>query len=53
MNEVEAMAMDFNYLESKREFVSLFRKTTKGKNKFLVVNFSEDSIYQDSEFKPL
>ena len=53
MNEVEAMAQDFNYLESKREFVSLFRKTTKGKNKFLVVNFSEDGIYQDSEFKAL
>ena len=53
MNEVEAMAQDFNYLESKREFVSLFRKATKGKNKFLVVNFTEDSIYQDSEFKAL
>lgn len=53
MNEVEAMAQDFNYLESKKEFVSLFRKTTAGKNKFLVINFSEDSIYQDSEFKPL
>lgn len=53
MHEVEAMSMDMNYLESKREFVSLFRKTTKGKNKFLVVNFSEDGIYQDSEFRAL
>lgn len=53
MHEVEAMSMDMNYLESKREFIKMFRKTTKGKNKFLVVNFSEDGIYQDSEFKPL
>lgn len=53
MNEVDAMSQDFNYLESKKEFVSLFRKATKKKNSFLVVNFSEDGIYQDSEFRPL
>jgi len=53
MHEVEAMSMDMNYLETKREFVRMFRQTTKGKNKFLVVNFSEDGIYQDSEFRPL
>ena len=27
--------------------------TTKGRNQFLVVNFTEDAIYQNSEFKPL
>ncbi len=53
MHEVDAMSQDLNYMESKKDFISLFRKTTKGKNKFLVVNFSEDGIYQDSEFKPL
>tara|TARA_R110001632_G_scaffold59568_3_gene144759 strand:- start:1692 stop:2405 length:714 start_codon:yes stop_codon:yes gene_type:complete len=53
MNEVEAMAQDFNYLESKKEFVKLFREATKKRNSFLVVNFSEEGIYQDSEFKPL
>ena len=53
MNEVEALAQDFNYLESRRDFVKMFREATKGRNRFLVVNFSEDGIYQDSEFKPL
>ena len=53
MHEVEAMSMDMNYLETKRDFIKMFRQTTKGKNKFLVVNFSEDGIYQDSEFRPL
>jgi len=53
MNEVEAMAQDFNYLESKKEFVKLFRVATKKRNSFLVVNFSEEGIYQDSEFKAL
>ena len=53
MNEVDAIAQDFNYLESKKEFVSLFRKATKAKNSFLVVNFSEDGIYQNSEFKAI
>jgi len=53
MHEVDAMSQDLNYMDSKKEFISLFRKTTRGKNKFMVVNFSEDGIYQDSEFKPL
>ena len=53
MNEVEAMAQDFNYLDSKKDFIKLFRETTKKRNSFLVVNFSEDCIYQDSEFNPL
>jgi len=53
MHEVDAMSQDLNYMDSKKDFVSLFRKTTRGKNKFMVVNFSEDGIYQDSEFKPL
>ena len=53
MNEVEAMAQDFNYLESKKEFVKMFRNATKKRNSFLVVNFSEDGIYQDAEFRPL
>ena len=53
MHEVEAMAMDMNYLERKRDFVKMFRDATKGKNKFLVVNFTEDGIYQDSDFKAL
>ena len=53
MNEVDAMAHDFNYTDSKKSFVSLFRKATKAKNSFLVINFSNDEIYQDSEFKPI
>ena len=52
-HEVEAMSMDMNYLEKKRDFMKMFRDTTKGRNKFLVVNFSEDSIYQNSNFEPI
>jgi len=49
--EVEAMEQDLNYLDSKKQFVKMFRDTTKGKNKFMVVSFSNDEIYLDSEFK--
>jgi len=51
--EVESMSEDFNYLESKKDFVRMFRAATKEKNSFLVVNFSEDNIYMDSKFKPI
>tara|TARA_R110002096_G_scaffold38637_1_gene106567 strand:- start:1828 stop:2550 length:723 start_codon:yes stop_codon:yes gene_type:complete len=51
--EVEAMEQDMNYLDSKKEFTKMFRAATKGKNKFMVVSFSNDEIYLDSEFKPI
>lgn len=51
--EVDAMADDLNYLDSKKEFVKMFRKATKGRNQFMAVSFSNDDIYMDSEFKPI
>ena len=51
--EVESMSEDFNYLESKKSFVKMFRKVTKSRNSFLVVNFSNDDIYLDSKFEKI
>lgn len=51
--EVDAMAEDLNYLDSKKDFVKMFRSATKGKNEFMVVSFSNDDIYMDSKFKPI
>ncbi len=51
--ETDAMADDLNYLDNKKTFVKMFRKVTEGRNKFLVVNFSNDDIYMDSEFNQL
>tara|TARA_R110001606_G_scaffold201961_1_gene349973 strand:+ start:286 stop:792 length:507 start_codon:yes stop_codon:yes gene_type:complete len=51
--EVDMMADDLNYLESKKDFVSLFRKATTGRNKFMCVSFSHDHMYLDSEFKEI
>ena len=53
--ELELIADDFNYMESKKDFIKMFRKITDGRNKFLVVNFSNDQkeMYLDSEFKPI
>jgi len=51
--EVEAMEQDLNYLESKKDFIKMFRNATKGRNQFMVVSFSNDDIYLDSKFKPL
>jgi len=51
--EVDAMADDLNYLDSKKQFVQMFRKATKGRNQFMAVSFSNDDIYMDSEFKPI
>ena len=51
--ELDLMADDLNYLESKKDFIKLFRQATKGRNKFLCVSFSEDDLYLDSDFKPI
>jgi len=53
--ELELISEDMNYLENKKDFIKLFRKTTEKKNSFLVVNFTNQkaSMYMDSEFKPI
>tara|TARA_R110002072_G_scaffold248381_1_gene407403 strand:- start:35 stop:760 length:726 start_codon:yes stop_codon:yes gene_type:complete len=53
--ELELMSDDYNYLENKKEFIKIFRKTTEKKNSFMVVNFTNDKpdMYMDSEFKPI
>jgi len=53
--ELELIADDYNYLENKKDFIKLFRKTTEKKNSFMVVNFTNDKpdMYMDSEFKPI
>ena len=51
--EVDSMSEDYNYLDSRKDFVRMFRAATKDRNSFLVVNFSSDNIYLDSKFKPI
>jgi len=53
--ELELIADDFNYYDNKKDFIKLFRETTKEKNSFMVVNFSNDNcdLYMNSEFEPI
>jgi hypothetical protein len=51
--EADAISDDLNYLESKKDFIKLFRNTTKGRNKFLCVSFSQDDLYLDSFHKTI
>lgn len=54
MKEVELMADDHSFLKSKKAFMSMFRDATRGRNKFLVVDYTaQDGLYRDSEFKPI
>ena len=53
--ELDLISDDMNYLENKKDFIKLFRKTTEKKNSFMVVNFTNQKpeMYMDSEFKPI
>jgi len=55
LKELELIADDMNYLDSKRKFIKLFREATKEKHSFLVVNFSgeQDELYLNSNFEPI
>ncbi len=54
MAELEMIGESFNYLNSKRDFVNLFRRETKEPRSFLCINFTgNDGIYYDREFKPI
>ena len=55
MKELDLIAEDMNYLSSHKEFIKMFRETTKQPRSFLVVNFSNpmESLYLDTDFKPI
>ena len=53
MKELDLMAEDYNYLNSKRDFIDLFRENTNDSDGrgFLVVNFTNpDGLYMNREF---
>ena len=51
--ELDLITEDMNFLQSKREFVNVFRDTTREKNSFMVCDFTTEGFYLDSEFKPI
>ena len=54
MKEIELIASDMNFFNTKKQFVEMFRNATEGKRDFLVVNFTnDDSYYMDKNFNPI
>lgn len=54
MAELEMISESFNYLNSKKQFINLYRKHTKQPRSFLCINFTgTDGIYYDREFKSI
>ena len=54
MKEIDLIATDMNFFNTKKQFVEMFRNATEGKRDFLVVNFTnDDSYYMDKNFNPI
>jgi len=55
MKELELISEDFNYTDSKKQFIKMFRDETKKPRTFLVINFSNkpEDMYMTSEFEPI
>ena len=55
MKELDLVSDDFNYMESKKQFIKMFRKETKEPRSFMVINFSNKpaEMYLDTEFNPI
>jgi len=51
--ELDLITEDMNFLQTKKEFVNVFRDTTREKNSFMVCDFTSEGFYLDSEFKPI
>ena len=49
--QIELIEADVNFTKSKKYFMELFRELTKDKFSTFIVNFSNDTIYQDSNFE--
>ena len=55
MKELELITEDMNYMSTKKDFIKIFRETTKEPRQFMVVNFSNkpEHMYLNSEFEPI
>lgn len=54
MKELELIAEDFNYMNTKKEFISMFRRETEQPRSFLVINFSNpEGLYMNKKFKTI
>lgn len=55
MKELELISDDFNYMKTKKDFISMFRReTSRTPRSFLVINFTNpDGLYMNSDFKTI
>jgi hypothetical protein len=53
--ELEQIMLDHNFLDSKKEFIKMFRDATIERHDFLVVNYTnpKDEIYLNSKFEKI
>lgn len=48
--QIELIEADVNFMNSKKQFMELFKEITNKKFSTFIVNFSNETIYQDSDF---
>jgi len=55
LKELNLIESENNYLDSTKDFISMFRKNVTEKHDFLIVNYSNDykNLYMDSNFNSL
>jgi hypothetical protein len=54
MKELQIISENYNYLNSNKQFIKMFRSVTKKPRSFLCVNFTnKDGLYMDSEFQTI
>jgi len=54
MKELQIISENYNYLNSNKQFIKMFRDVTKKPRSFLCVNFTnKDGLYMNSEFKTI
>ena len=51
--QLDLIEQDHNYLKNKKTFYELFRSQTPTKHDFMVIDYSKDKIYRNSEFNEI
>ena len=51
--QLELLAADHDYLESKKEFIKLYKKTTNVPYSKFIINFSHPTLYQNQDYEDL
>jgi hypothetical protein len=51
--QLELVEQDFNYMDNKKQFLTMVKNHTKGIHDFILIDLGKEKMYRNKEFRPI